>query len=860
MVLLSVWCLSAFGISDAVGAPADDSTDRVGTAIVQVGWDKSRQVVTLTETRKYTVSAHSKALAALRSGRGPVFCCDLLHRMNEDFYVQPLVRFADSPPPKIIQSSPDKPARIETQTVLRLTRLEGRQLLTLAVRRDELGSEVMAGDPTVWMVKVVARQWNIAQATGGVYSQSDHIVAWRIDTSAQVPKSGSAEDSVSLYRTLELTVPAERHQSRSEIVAAFAVAVGGGGVLAGLLILRLVGHAVPRRWAMIAGALIAITCVSATPETLPFETSEVILRYSPLAFFEGPDLIWVPGAALGYWLWYVLPVSGWWFSRRIVTGRPPSWKVLLACGVPPAVSAVLFAADGYTPAAAQVGLLFLSAAISVLVVVLLSRGPHGSAARRWAATAGTLLWICLALLFGTAPLLQRVEEDLSPIGMYTVVALLVTTWPAAAWLTSLLSPVLRRAFNWATKGACFALLWCALVSPFVSTGPRWGIFQFKDWLSPPYQGLFFTGYTGFPIFVMVMSGLALQVLYLYRRTDGSRLSRGAEPVARLLLLGGVIMCLGNPSLRTLSMWGASLAVLWVALTSLVLIPVGSDKATARLRRVSRKAHAHFMDRWVRSQVIWDSRAQFQRSSRSSLAEDMTLSDFTERWRELQVPGRQGDPATRLAGAKRFALGSAAGVDPRAAGLKGAVLAQGLALPWAVYKLVTGETVGADINMPFFLDGFAVALRFVHWSLYGFVFGYFYTLLRGTTPVAKAALLSGVVAPAEVLPMFTVTIDPQYTQAPSWADVVVACGGVAGQAFVVCMGLGLAWEWGLARAAGLKWSQVRNFRRLSSISVPVGTILVAAATAFATTIAGTWAQQELVPPSQPTASNSSTEGP
>ncbi|MEU1463509.1 hypothetical protein ABZ467_22970 [Streptomyces sp. NPDC005727] len=53
----------------------------------------------------------------------------------------------------------------------------------------------------------------------------------------------------------------------------------------------------------------------------------------------------------------------------------------------------------------------------------------------------------------------------------------------------------------------------------------------------------------------------------------------------------------------------------------------------------------------------------------------------------------------------------------------------------------------------------------------------------------------------------------------------------------------------ARAAGMKWSQIRNLRRLSSITVPAGTVLVVGATAFATTIAGTWAQPDLRPPGE-----------
>ncbi|MFD5158454.1 hypothetical protein ACFWMJ_10335 [Streptomyces hawaiiensis] len=105
-------------------------------------------------------------------------------------------------------------------------------------------------------------------------------------------------------------------------------------------------------------------------------------------------------------------------------------------------------------------------------------------------------------------------------------------------------------------------------------------------------------------------------------------------------------------------------------------------------------------------------------------------------------------------------------------------------------------------------------------------------------------------------MAPLTADPEYALNPSWNDMAVTCGVLAGQILVPCMVLGLLWEWRLARAAALKWSQVRDFRRLSSITVPLGTVLVAAATAFATVVAGAWAQQELQPPPG-TPSSSST---
>jgi hypothetical protein len=495
--------------------------------------------------------------------------------------------------------------------------------------------------------------------------------------------------------------------------------------------------------------------------------------------------------------------------------------------------------------------LFLLALAKFLVFRFLTE--RGTTARRWAAAGGTFVWVAaLTYWFGGAPI---ITDNDSSVTTYEVAALLICTWPAAAWLTSLLGPTLGRPLRLVVRVVCFAALWALMLAPFLvahMTTPTEAGNDPWDY----YRRSFFTGYMGFPLCAVVVCGLVLQLVYLVRCGGLADRGRAAEPVGRVLLVCGVLMALGNPSLRTLSMWGDALAILCAALGSLWLIPVGSHATAAGFRRVSRKAHARLMSRYVRTQLLWDSRADFQRASRSALTDgDMSAAEFSQRWEELDVPGHRGDPATRLARAKRCALGTSAGTAPRVAGAAGAALAQLLALPWATYKLVTADPVGADAFMPFHLEEISKALRFAHWALYGFVFGYFYALLRGHTPIAKAAALMAVVLPAEVLAMVPLTVDPQFTRNPSWDDMAVACGGLAGQTFVVCMGLGLVWEWWLARAAALKWSQVRNFRRLSSITVPLGTVLVAAATAFATVVAGAWAQQELQPPSGSPSSSS-----
>ncbi|MGW2746811.1 hypothetical protein [Streptomyces sp. NPDC001450] len=721
--------------------------------------------------------------------------------------------------------------------------------------------------PDVWMVTVSAPKWSFSNVHGPVESQSAKSVTWRVDIAAGAGKKGVAvARSVDLTRSVKTTrLPTARRQTRAEMVTALGLAVFGVGAVAALLVARLAGPAVPRRWTAATLAFAAALCVCASvglprPIGKPGAT-HLDVFYSPtknIGFLYisvpiPPAYIWKPQAALGVWLWYVLPLSAWWFTRRVVTGRPPSGRTLVAGCVPPLLSLALMAASGTVPDINTRTTLVDAALLALLVAVCGQWLTRGGAVRRWAPTAGALLWTVLVTYeLGRTPVLTY---EYMPVTGWNAAAALICTWPAAAWLGSLLAATLRRTLGSAVRTVCFLLLWATLVFPFVVAYlPPTPLSRGED-LWYEYRHSPFTGYAAFPFFVVTVCGTALQIVYLWRRGALGDTGRAVEPVGRVLLVCAALTAFGAPNLRTLTMWGEGLAVALVAVASLILLPLGSDASTARLRRVGRRGHARFMDRWLTTQLIWDTRADFQRSARSALAEDMVVSDFSDRWRALAVPGRNDDPESRLRRAKRFALGTNAGRSPWTAGLAGAGRAQLLALPWAVYKAVTSGTVGADNFMPFHLNLMFQTLRFTHWALYGFVYGYFYAMLRGLTPVGKAAWLMLVVLPAEVLPMATLTVDPQYTRDPSVSDLVTGCAGVAGQTLVLCMLLGLWWEWSLARAAGMKWSQVRNFRRLSSITVPAGTVLVAGATAFATTIAGTWAQPELKPPSEVQSSQS-----
>ncbi|MFI8894719.1 hypothetical protein [Streptomyces paradoxus] len=681
------------------------------------------------------------------------------------------------------------------------------------------------------------RPFVLHEIRGPVESQSPDTITWKVTRASGA--GPAVAPSVRLHTAVETkeSFTLRQWSMRFERVTAFGVAACGIGLVAALLVARLVGPAVRRNWwvATMVLAAIAYPLAFGVPEPQLFHTATTTPRDGGGSGVR----TWAPGPVLGLWLWYVLPVAGWWFSRRLATGGPPSRRVLAVSGVMPLLILPAMAGSGTVPSPAGWWLLAGIGALAVTVTLAMRHGG-GRVGRRWAATAGMLLWIA-GLTYWVGHSLSRPYSG-SALAGYEVVALLVCTWPAAAWLTSLVEPALGRTLYTGDRAGCFSLLWLVLMGPFLAADAvEWIVGDAYSMGSP------FTGYVGLPFCLMTVCGVILQLVYLLRRGGLRDRGRAMEPVGRVLLVCAVLMALGYPSLRTLTMWGDALAVLWAALGSWLLIPVGSGVTAAKFRRVEKRSHAPFMSRWVRTQLLWDTRADFQRASRTALAEDMPVPDFDDRWKELDVPGRCGDPATRLARAKRFALGTSAGAAPGKEGLLGALFMQVLVLPWAAYQLLFAEAVGTDGSGPFALEEISKLLRFGHWALYGFVFGYFYALLRGSTPIAKAAALMAVVLPAELLAMIPLTADPEYALNPSWNDMAVTCGVLAGQILVPCMVLGLVWEWRLARAAALKWSQVRNFRRLSSITVPLGTVLVAAATAFATVVAGAWAQQELQPP-------------
>jgi hypothetical protein len=157
---------------------------------------------------------------------------------------------------------------------------------------------------------------------------------------------------------------------------------------------------------------------------------------------------------------------------------------------------------------------------------------------------------------------------------------------------------------------------------------------------------------------------------------------------------------------------------------------------------------------------------------------------------------------------------------------------------------------------------ALFVRYLRWYLYAFVFGYFYTAIRGSAPLTKAGIMIILIAPLELLEMLAGLRFDDLTELAQ-VDVGNLWYGLAlklGQVVVFFSVLGFAWERRLAVVAGFTWGRLRNLRRVQSAAAPAGTILVAVLTALGTSLASAAVAAMLSsPPSAPPPSPSPSTG-
>ncbi|MEU3290495.1 hypothetical protein [Streptomyces longwoodensis] len=541
-------------------------------------------------------------------------------------------------------------------------------------------------------------------------------------------------------------------------------------------------------------------------------------------------------APLVAWWWVLLPFLLGAFVIRAATGRPPQVMQLLPLslvpGAVPLIAAFVFAVTGRT--AAPVLSIGVAVALAALSALLLKHGTAGLAGRRWAATAAMGLWlVALAVGPGTG-----LPYDVAGAWRLDNVVSDALSWSWAA----LLWPVLRT-FAWRrwSAAALVGVVWY-FGALFDDAYYSWSQQEDGSWTS---LGVATDAAANQPLLTMQTVLVCGALLYLSRHVGSG--SGKWPPHVRTVVMGLGIAAAATAVTRfnfvsfgddDVQRSGRYLAVAIAAVGFALLLPQSAERRAARLHAVPSRAHNRRMHALLKDQTMEASRREFLTSSRAALAAgELTAREWSARWKKLGALGARSTAPQHSLALRLAALGSSGGRSAWRNGVAGAVLLTVLSLPWLFYTLPPLLSVTSQVDSS--VEVWTYALR---WSLYGFIYGYAYSWVRGGSPLGKAMCLLAVVLTAELAQLLYRGLKPD--------AFGISLLLTAGNCLAVFLVLGLYWEARMVRAAGLRWGQIRSFRSLSTIAVPASTVVVAAATALATAMVGVW----VAPGSSPTAEN------
>lgn len=559
------------------------------------------------------------------------------------------------------------------------------------------------------------------------------------------------------------------------------------------------------------------------------------------------------GMPLVVWWWVVLPLLLAAFGARISGGRPPRVRQLLPLLLPSLllVWPVVLLAERARSAVAAVPIV-VAAASAGLVAHVLRRRLLGPAGRRWAATAAAGVWLAILAagpgtglpdIWAAPPILFDPDAELAN---QVAMGFLSWCWPVALW------PVLASLVRGRWVAATVVLfLWWALAVPDADVGgDGWTKVTGGPWVT---VGIHPTVAANLPLVIVETTVLGGALLLAWQQGR----MHGVWPVHVRTVVGALgVAAVGSQLTRVgFSMFdgyeqtsGACFAVGIAALGFAWLLPPAAESRALRLHSTRAPTHNRLVHALLKDETLAAGRREFLSSSRTALAAgDLTARQWSTRWHALGALGARATAPHRSVALRAAALGTSGGRSAWRNGVAAAVLLTGLTLPWLLYTLPSRLTeIGYDLSD--IVDVWTNALR---WSLYGFVYGYAYSWLRGGTPIGKALCLLAVVLPAELAELLYQDLEP--------GRFGISLLLTAGNCLAVFLVLGLYWEARLVRAAGLRWGQIRNFRSLSATAVPATTVLVAAATALATAMVGVWVSPEAGPDSNTPTGQSSVSG-
>ncbi|MGI5287437.1 hypothetical protein ACQEVF_29440 [Nonomuraea polychroma] len=311
-------------------------------------------------------------------------------------------------------------------------------------------------------------------------------------------------------------------------------------------------------------------------------------------------------------------------------------------------------------------------------------------------------------------------------------------------------------------------------------------------------------------------------------------------VLRLRRLGGELSAIGNPVAESTMI--AVLMVLYITPSGsttladidvpLPLLAITSIVAWATARWLlsgprlvvdepdTQEQHRKLIRAAIHRRLLLLAEQELYRFGRGRIgAGDLSMTDFEQQRTAVEAAlGAHGrHPETAFA--------TAAACTPWHNGVHAFTVSLLLSLP---FTLVYGLPEGVDLTTFVFDGRYLITL-----PAFGFLFGYFYPRIRGTQPMTKALHLTAAALLTELSGYLSTLAEPDIG-AMDKAQVV---GIVVGQVMLVCIGLGLFWEWRIMHLADEPWARVRNLRSVRSLVAPTVALVLAVGTTAATSAAG-----------------------
>ncbi|SEG93786.1 hypothetical protein SAMN05444920_108191 [Nonomuraea solani] len=317
--------------------------------------------------------------------------------------------------------------------------------------------------------------------------------------------------------------------------------------------------------------------------------------------------------------------------------------------------------------------------------------------------------------------------------------------------------------------------------------------------------------------------LMFVLLVLRLRRLGGRLSAIDDPVVESTMITVLMVLYITPSGSTtladidvpLPLLAISSIVAWATARWLLAGP-----RPAIAEPVTQEEHRQLVRAALHKRLLLISEQELYRIGRGRIgAGDLSMNDFEQQRTILEAAlNRHGrHPETAFA--------TAAGCTPWHNGVHAFTVSLLLSLPFA---LVYGWPEGVDLTSFIFDGRYLITL-----PAFGFLFGFFYPRIRGTQPMTKALHLTAAALMTELSGYLSTLAEPDIGP----FDKVQVVGIVVGQVMMVCIGLGLFWEWRTMHLAGEPWTRVRNLRSIRSLAAPTLALVLAAGTTAATSAAG-----------------------